>query len=85
MVQGARRSLDDLYKAALKEGGELTVYAGGDEVTQGFGIKQGFESQFPSMKLNIIVDLSKYHDARIEEQLLRKDLKVDVAQLQTLH
>jgi ABC-type Fe3+ transport system substrate-binding protein len=82
---GAGRSLDDLYKAALKEGGELTVYAGGDEVTQGFGIKQGFESQFPGMKLNIIVDLSKYHDARIEEQLLRKDLKVDVAQLQTLH
>lgn len=82
---GAGQSLQDLYQAALKEGGQLTVYAGGDEVTQGFGIKAGFERQFPGMKLNLVVDLSKYHDARIEEELLRKDLKVDVAHLQTLH
>ncbi|KQV60224.1 hypothetical protein ASC95_01770 [Pelomonas sp. Root1217] len=82
---GAGHTLQDLYQAALKEGGALTVYAGGDEVTQGFGIKAGFERQFPGMKLNLVVDLSKYHDARIEEELLRKDLKVDVAHLQTLH
>lgn len=82
---GAGQTLQDLYQAALKEGGTLTVYAGGDEVTQGFGIKNGFERQFPGMKVNIVVDLSKYHDARIEEELLRKDLKVDVAHLQTLH
>lgn len=82
---GAGQSLQDLYQAALKEGGQLTVYAGGDEVTQGFAIKAGFERQFPGMKLNLVVDLSKYHDARIEEELLRKDLKVDVAHLQTLH
>lgn len=82
---GAGQSIDDLYKAALKEGGQLTVYAGGDEVTQGFGIKSNFERRFPGMKLNIVVDLSKYHDARIEEQLLRKSLDVDVAHLQTLH
>lgn len=82
---GAGESLDDLYQAALKEGGQLTVYAGGDEVTQGFGIKSNFERRFPGMKINIVVDLSKYHDARIEEQLLRKNLEVDVAHLQTLH
>ena len=82
---GAGQTLQDLYQAALKEGGELTVYAGGDEVTQGFPIKAGFEKQFPGVKLDIVVDLSKYHDARIEEELLRKDLKVDVAHLQTLH
>ncbi len=82
---GNGQTLQDLYQAALKEGGTLTVYAGGDEVTQGFGIKAGFERQFPGMKINIVVDLSKYHDARIEEELLRKDLKVDVAHLQTLH
>lgn len=82
---GAGRSLDELYQAALKEGGQLTVYAGGDEVTQGFGIKSNFERRFPGMKLNVVVDLSKYHDARIEEQLLRKNLEVDVAHLQTLH
>jgi ABC-type Fe3+ transport system substrate-binding protein len=82
---GAGQTLQDLHQAALKEGGTLTVYAGGDEVTQGFGIKAGFERQFPGMKVNIVVDLSKYHDARIEEELLRKDLKVDVAHLQTLH
>lgn len=82
---GSGQTLPDLYQAALKEGGTLTVYAGGDEVTQGFGIKAGFERQFPGLKINIVVDLSKYHDARIEEELLRKDLKVDVAHLQTLH
>jgi ABC-type Fe3+ transport system substrate-binding protein len=82
---GAGQTLQDLYQTALKEGGTLTVYAGGDEVSQGFGIKAGFEKQFPGMKINIVVDLSKYHDARIEEELLRKDLKVDVAHLQTLH
>jgi ABC-type Fe3+ transport system substrate-binding protein len=82
---GAGQTLQELYGAALKEGGALTVYAGGDEVTQGFGIKDGFEKQFPGLKVNVVVDLSKYHDARIEEELLRKDLKVDVAHLQTLH
>lgn len=82
---GNGQSLQDLYKAAIQEGGQLTVYAGGDEVTQGFGIKAAFERQFPGMKLNLVVDLSKFHDARIEEELLRKDLKVDVAHLQTLH
>lgn len=82
---GDGRTLQELYQAALKEGGQLTVYAGGDEITQGFGIKAGFERQFPGMRLNIVVDLSKYHDARIEEELIRKDLKADVAQLQTLH
>jgi ABC-type Fe3+ transport system substrate-binding protein len=82
---GTGQTLQDLYQAALKEGGLLTVYAGGDEVTQGLGIKARFEQQFPGIKLDIVVDLSKYHDARIEEELLRKDLKVDVAHLQTLH
>lgn len=82
---GAGQTLQDFYSAALKEGGTLPVYAGGDEVTQGFGIKAGFEKQFPGMKVGLVVDLSKYHDARIEEELLRKDLKVDVAHLQTLH
>jgi ABC-type Fe3+ transport system substrate-binding protein len=82
---GNGQSIPELYQAALKEGGTLTVYAGGDEVTQGFGIKAGFERAFPGMKINIVVDLSKFHDARIEEELLRKDLKVDVAHLQTLH
>ena len=82
---GTGLTLQELHQAALKEGGTLTVYAGGDEVTQGFGIKAGFERQFPGMKIDIVVDLSKYHDARIEEELLRKDLKVDVAHLQTLH
>ncbi|MDH4390839.1 MAG: extracellular solute-binding protein [Aquabacterium sp.] len=82
---GAGQTLQDLYQAALKEGGTLTVYAGGDEVTQGFGIKAGFERNFPGLKINIVVDLSKHHDTRIEEELLRNDLKVDVTQLQTLH
>jgi len=82
---GDGKTLDELYQAALKEGGRLTVYAGGDEVTQGFGIRAGFEKRFPGLKLDIVVDLSKYHDARIDEELARKQLKADVAHLQTLH
>jgi hypothetical protein len=31
---------------ALKEGGRLKFYAGGDEVTQGLGTKAGFKSLF---------------------------------------
>ncbi len=82
---GDGQTLQDLYQAALKESKTLTVYAGGDEVTQGFGIRDGFEKQFPGIKVKIVVDLSKYHDARIEEELLRKDLRADVVHLQTLH
>lgn len=78
------RPLDDIYKSALKEGGTVTVYAGGDTPGQQDGMKQAFEKRFPGMKLNVIVDYSKFHDARIDNQLMTRTLIPDVVQLQTL-
>lgn len=41
------RSLDELYQAALAEGGKLVVYAGGDVSTQADGLRTGFKNRFP--------------------------------------
>ncbi|MDX3388172.1 ABC transporter substrate-binding protein, partial [Streptomyces niveiscabiei] len=78
------RSLDELYRAALKEGGKLVVYAGGDTPTQQDGTKAGFKARFPGIDLTLIVDYSKYHDVRIDNQLATGTLVPDVVQLQTL-
>lgn len=75
--------LDNLYRNALNEGGELVVYAGGDTPTQQDYIKNAFEAQFPGITANIIVDLSKYHSPRIDNHLTRGTLLADVAHLQT--
>jgi len=79
------RSLDQIYEAALKEGGTVTVWHGGDEKTQQNSLKTAFEARFPGMTLNVTVDLSKYHDVNIDRQLATKDVYVDSIILQTLH
>lgn len=84
-VQADTRTLDELYKLALAENGTLVVYAGGDAPDQQDGNRAGFEERFPGIRVEIVVDLSKYHDARIDYQLSTNSLVVDVAQLQTLH
>ncbi len=78
------RTLDELYKLALAEGGKLIVYAGGDAPNQQDSNRAGFEAAFPGIQVEMIVDFSKYHDARIDYQLRSDTLVVDVAQLQTL-
>ena len=83
-VEMENKSLDQLYQDALKEGGHLVVYAGGDTPDQQNGIKAAFEARFPGITLDTIVDYSKIHDARIDYQLATKQLKADIAQLQTL-
>lgn len=83
-VEIETKSLDQLYEEAVKEGGILVVYAGGDTIDQQNGIKAAFEKRFPKMKLQTIVDYSKVHDARLDYQLANNDLQADVAQLQTL-
>lgn len=83
-VSPETQTLDLLYQSALKEGGELVVYAGGDTPGQQDGIKQAFEKRFPGIKLNVVVDYSKFHDARIDNQLATHTLAADVVQLQTL-
>jgi ABC-type Fe3+ transport system substrate-binding protein len=78
------KSLSQLYNDAVAEGGQLVVYAGGDSANQNDGLAQAFAQQFPSVHITVKTDLSKYHDARIDNQLARGRLEPDVAQLQTL-
>jgi ABC-type Fe3+ transport system substrate-binding protein len=78
------RALDALYQAALAEGGKLIVYAGGDTPQQQDGTKAAFLKQFPKMAIDIVVDYSKFHDVRVDNQLATKTLVPDVVQLQTL-
>lgn len=79
------RSLDEIYKAALAEGGTLVVYAGGDVPDGNAAIETAFKKRFPGIDIRIITDLSKYHDMRIDQQLATGRLECDVAHLQTMH
>ncbi len=79
------RHLNKLHQRALKEGGKLVVYAGGDSRDQEEGTAQAFRAAFPGLDITIKVDLSKYHDGRIDRQLILNELEPDLAQLQTLH
>lgn len=83
-VREETKSLDELYADALAEGGELVIYAGGDTATQQDFTKQTFLSRFPGIKLTMVVDYSKYHDVRVDNQLATDTLVPDVVQLQTL-
>ncbi|KAJ4348728.1 uncharacterized protein N0V89_010106 [Didymosphaeria variabile] len=79
------RTLDEIHQAALKEGGTVTLWHGGDEKNQQDGLKQAFEKRFPGMTLNVTVDLSKYHDGRLDDQIANNNVYVDSIILQTLH
>jgi len=85
------RTLDQLYEVAKQEIGNdsLIIYAGGDVAWQQNDTRNAFEARFSGIRLEIIVDFSKFHDARLDYQLERKKfgfLSVipDVIQLQTL-
>lgn len=84
-VEVENRTLDEIYQAALKEGGTLTVWHGGDEKNQQDSLKEAFEAKFPGLTLNITVDLSKYHDVNLDRQLATDNVYVDSIILQTLH
>ena len=79
------RTLDEIYQAALKEGGTVTLWHGGDETYQLDADKKAFEARFPGMTLNVTVDLSKYHDVNIDRLLATKNVYVDSVMFQTLH
>ena len=78
------RSIDEIYQAALAEGGIVTLWHGGDEKNQQDSLKQAFEERFPGMTLNVTVDLSKYHDGSFDEQVSNGNVTVDSIILQTL-
>jgi maltose-binding protein MalE len=79
------RSIDEIYQAALTEGGVVTLWHGGDEKNQQDGLKSAFETRFPGMTLNVTVDLSKYHDVNLDLQLAANNVYVDSIILQTLN
>jgi hypothetical protein len=80
-----RRSLEQIYQAALKEGnGTMVVYSGGTARGMMAGTKQAFESRFPGLRVEIVVDYSTNQGPRIDVQLENNSLVPDVVQLQTL-
>lgn len=76
--------LDQLYKDALAEGGQLVAYMGGDTAHQNDSTRAAFLARFPEMKFTLKTDLSKYLDGMIDNQLARHRLEPDMAVLQTL-
>ncbi len=81
------RSLDELYAAAVVEGGELILSAGGDKTDQADYYLDMFKARFPKIKVTHRVDLSFYHASRYDNAREKVGVsKVpDVLQLQTLH
>ncbi|KDO25397.1 hypothetical protein SPRG_09339 [Saprolegnia parasitica CBS 223.65] len=79
------KSIKTLYEEALKEGGNLVVYHGGDHAQQQDYVADAFRAAFPKMNLTMVVDYSKYHNARIDNQLETNSLVADVVALQTLN
>ncbi|KAI1299487.1 ABC transporter [Xylaria venustula] len=79
------RTIDEIYEAALAEGGVVTLWHGGDETYQQDSLKKAFEARFPNITLNVTVDVSKYHDGNIDRQLATGGVYVDSVILQTLH
>lgn len=78
------RTLDEIHQAALAEGSVVTFWHG-DEKNQQDALKKAFEEQFPGMTLNVTVDVSKYHDGNIDQQLAEGHVHVDSVILQTVH
>jgi hypothetical protein len=68
-VQVESRSLDRLHQAALAEGGTVVLWHGGDLANGGDDLKKSFEARFPGVTLNVTIDLSKYHDGRVDQAL----------------
>lgn len=75
--------LEALYVAALAEGGRVVVWAGGDAPNQLDWLVDAFEQRFPGVTSDLTVDLSKFHDLRIDDELDAGTLTPDVAMLQT--
>ena len=81
------QSLDELYAAAIAEGGELVLRAGGDKPDQADYYLDMFKARFPKINLTHSVDLSFYHGSRFDNALAKggEENVPDVLQLQTLH
>ncbi|KAG7375407.1 hypothetical protein PHYPSEUDO_001467 [Phytophthora pseudosyringae] len=83
-VEEETKTLEELYADAIAEGGKLVMYHGGDFATQQDSLKEKFEDAFPEINFTMIVDYSKYHDVRIDNQLETDTLVPDITALQTV-
>lgn len=83
-VREETRSLDELHRAALAESARLVIYAGGDTAVQQDATVAAFRARFPGIDVTMVVDYSKFHDVRVNNQLATRTLVPDVVQLQTL-
>ncbi|MCW1961271.1 ABC transporter substrate-binding protein [Chryseobacterium viscerum] len=79
------KEIELLYNQAQKEGNEITVWGGGDDPGELNWIKSEWEKDFPKIKMNIRVDLSKFLDVEIDDQLTNNNLTPDIVHIQTLH
>ena len=87
--QNEQSALDALYALAKEEQQrtkkQFLVWAGGDAPNQQDQLYQQFKKRFPGIDFEIIVDLSKYHDLKVYEQLNDGFLEPDVVMLQTMN
>ncbi|KAL4152255.1 hypothetical protein PRNP1_009189 [Phytophthora ramorum] len=83
-VQEETKTLDELYADAVAEGGKLVMYHGGDFASQQDSLHEAFAAAYPEINFTLIVDYSKYHDVRIDNQLKTDTLVPDLVALQTL-
>ncbi|KAE9047622.1 hypothetical protein PR002_g913 [Phytophthora rubi] len=83
-VQEETKSIEELYADAVAEGGNLVMYHGGDFKSQQDSLHEAFITAFPEINFTLIVDYSKYHNVRIDNQLETDTLVPDLVALQTL-
>ncbi|MEM6987730.1 MAG: ABC transporter substrate-binding protein, partial [Pseudomonadota bacterium] len=81
------RTLDELYAAALAEGGEFVLRAGGDEPGQIDYYLDKFKARFPELKVTHSVDVSINHAPRFDNaRAAGGETNIpDIIQFQTLH
>ncbi|KAJ8571523.1 hypothetical protein ON010_g5311 [Phytophthora cinnamomi] len=83
-VEEETKTLEELYADTIAEGGKLIFYHGGDLANQQDSLKAAFEEAFPGVNVTMVVDYSKYHDVRIDNQLETDTLVPDITALQTV-
>ncbi|KAG1703152.1 hypothetical protein DVH05_008064 [Phytophthora capsici] len=78
------KTIDELYADAIAEGGNLVLYHGGDTAASQDSLHAVVTTRFPKLNFTAVVDYSKYHDVRVDNQLETDTLVPDVVALQTL-
>ncbi|EGZ28086.1 hypothetical protein PHYSODRAFT_258359 [Phytophthora sojae] len=86
-VEEETKTLQELYAGAIAEGHWMEQNS--DENSSEFvafthSLKAAFEEAFPGVNVTMVVDYSKYHDVRIDNQLETDTLVPDITALQTV-